>query len=501
MSRGLMSHQHLDQFAISESELIRSLFRESLYQAIRISWPVFADDTPVWNWHIKYLADEIQKVMTRAIQGKQKEYDLIINLPPGMTKSTIFGVIPAWVWSIWPGFRSINASYVHTLSVKSNVKTRDIIQSDWYQDAFPEVRLREDLNTKQHFGNTKNGERMAVGVGGYVTGFHGHALFWDDLLNPKEAASDTVLEETNRWMDEVYSSRMVNKMTCPIIGIQQRVHENDPTGHRMKKAAKQGSTPVKLICLPATDEYPIKPKRMRKFYVGGCLDPKRLPKAQCEAIRVDQGDYVYAGQYGQQPSPRGGGLLRVERVHKITHVPDGVKFSRIVRFWDKAGSKRKTSAWTVGVKMALREEQAYFHGTPTIKRTYYILGVERFREEAAKREQIILNTAQDDGVKVQVRIEQEPGSGGLESAENTIQNLLGYDVAAVLPRGDKIQRADRLAVAVNNGYVFIVDGPNTEDLLSEWRYFPNSTYKDCTDASSGAFKELSEQPEQAGLLS
>ena len=45
---------------------------------------------------------------------------------------------------------------------------------------------------------------------------------------------------------------------------------------------------------------------------------------------------------------------------------------------------------------------------------------------ALKREQVILETAELDGPDVHIWVEQEPGSGGKESAEATIRMLAGY---------------------------------------------------------------------------
>jgi len=62
-----------------------------------------------------------------------------------------------------------------------------------------------------------------------------------------------------------------------------------------------------------------------------------------------------------------------------------------------------------------------------------------------KRERkIIKQVAVGDGSDVIIYIEQEPGSGGKESADNTIRNLAGFKCIADRPTGDKIKRADVL---------------------------------------------------------
>jgi predicted phage terminase large subunit-like protein len=90
-----------------------------------------------------------------------------------------------------------------------------------------------------------------------------------------------------------------------------------------------------------------------------------------------------------------------------------------------------------------------------------------------------------------VFVEQEPGSGGKESAEATIRNLAGYNVYADRPTGDKVSRADPLSVQVNNGNVQIIAAEWNYAYIEELRNFPLGHYKDQVDASSGSFAHLS----------
>jgi predicted phage terminase large subunit-like protein len=86
--------------------------------------------------------------------------------------------------------------------------------------------------------------------------------------------------------------------------------------------------------------------------------------------------------------------------------------------------------------------------------------------------------------------EQEPGSGGKESAEATIRNLAGFVSMADRPVGDKVYRADPYSVQVNNGNVYVLRAAWTDDFIEEHRFYPFSTYKDQVDAASGAFGRL-----------
>ena len=111
---------------------------------------------------------------------------------------------------------------------------------------------------------------------------------------------------------------------------------------------------------------------------------------------------------------------------------------------------------------------------------------------------MILQTAHNDyatytihhAPQVEVWIEQEPGSGGKESAENTIRNLAGFNVHADRPTGDKAIRAEPYAAQAEAGNVTLKRAEWTPRYLAELCSFPTGTYADQVDASSGAFNKL-----------
>ena len=116
--------------------------------------------------------------------------------------------------------------------------------------------------------------------------------------------------------------------------------------------------------------------------------------------------------------------------------------------------------------------------------------VKRGRWGTHEREKIIQETAMADGSQVEIWIEQEPGSGGKESAEGTIRNLVGFVVHAERPTGNKAFRADPYSVQVNNGAFMILTGMWNREFIEEHRFFPFSTYKDQVDSAAGAFNKL-----------
>ena len=106
--------------------------------------------------------------------------------------------------------------------------------------------------------------------------------------------------------------------------------------------------------------------------------------------------------------------------------------------------------------------------------------------------------------RYQAWIEQEPGSGGKESAENTIRNSAGYPVYADKVTGSKEMRAEPCAAQVQGGNVYLVAGNWNADFLDEHESFPNGRTKDQVDACAGAFAKLvaaTLQPRRHGMMS
>jgi len=499
LTRTRYAKQVVAQKAIENPLLIvRALNNRSFFNFFKFFWPEISSEELKVNWHIPYLCDELQKVAERVAEGLPKEYDLLINIPPGTTKTSIVMVMfPIWCWTRWFWMKFITVSYSATLSLESAEYSRDLIRSERFEMVYPELELKEDKDTKSNYRITKKvvvpgrrhrvlhgGNRFSTSVGGSLTGFHGHILLWDDPLNPHQSVSEVELVNTNRWLDQTLTTRKIDKESVPTIGIMQRLHEDDPSGHLLKKKGKA----VKHICLPGEimeDSSRVNPPELVAQYVDGLLDPERLNLTALKELEIDLGQYGYAGQIGQSPTKPTGGMFKVDRFSIVESMPNPVNVIRIVRYWDKAGTaeivktRGRGPAYTVGTKMAVLTGNRFI-----------VMDVKRGRWSSEERESIIRITAEADGREVEVWHEQEPGSGGKESAESTTRNLAGFTVQAERPVGDKVYRADPYSVQVNDGNVSLLRAPWNKEFIDEHKLFPFSTYKDQVDSAGGAFSKL-----------
>ncbi len=467
----------------TEAALVRSICRESFYAFVQEFWHVVVPETPVWNWHIKYLCDEFQKDAERVFLGLPKIHDTICNISPGTTKSTILSVMAhPWVQCRMPTARSLCGSHTQQLTFELSRKARMVERSDMYKMAFPEIQPAPDQQTKSLFMNTQGGGRMACTVGGMSPmGFHAHFQIVDDPIDPQAAISEDEIASANHWMDEVIPSRKVNKEVTIMWLIMQRLHQIDPTGHLLGK----GKENIRHINLPAEKDVRVKPAHLRRLYVDGLMDPIRLSRSMLDEARIDLGEYGYAGQYRQNPVPRGGGTFKTTYI-EIDTPPHLVakEWIALVRYWDKAGTLRG-GAYTVGLLMGKwRSQTAPEDGSED---QWWILDVVRGQWDASEREATIVQTAKIDGTRVTVGVEQEPGSGGKESAEATAARLVGYRVRIDRPTGDKQARADTWASLVNARRFKMRRSEWNHAFIDELKYFPKGQYMDQVDAGSGAF--------------
>lgn len=488
----------------------------TLRESIEYFWPEIAPAEFKPNWHIDLLSDELTQIAERVGARLPKLYDLIINIPPGTTKTTLVSVVfPIWCWSQrgWHWMRFITTSYSAGLALESADLSRDLVRSERFQLLNTRLRREEftveedlaikaDKDTKSNFKVIKRvynrpnqmpriikgGNRFSTSVGGTLTGYHGDILIVDDPVNPKSAVSDKERATANQWIDQTLSTRKTDKAITPTIMIMQRLHQDDPTGHWLSKGKKN----VRHICLPGeirNYRKQLKPVEFARHYKDDLLDPVRMPWPVLEEMEADLGQYGYAGQVGQDPTPPGGGMFKVDHFRVIEELPSKVNFLRTVRYWDKAATAG-AGAYTVGVKMSQLTDQRWV-----------VHDVVRGQWATDERERIIQSTAQADGGDVKQYVEQEPGSGGKDSAQATMTelSLQGSASGADRPTGDKTLRADTFSVQVNRGRVWLLRGEWNAKYIDEFRYFPHGTYKDQVDASSGAFKILS-GVKRAGML-
>ena len=313
----------------------------------KAAWPTIEPGSEYTSgWHLDAISDHLEAV----IEGSIKR--LIINIPPRHSKSISTAVVlPAWTWATQPSKKFLYASYSASLSIRDSTKCRRLIDSPWYQAHFGDkFHLSGDMNQKSRFENSENGIRLSTSVAGSLTGEGGDCIVLDDVNNVVEADSQKVRQGVIDWWDQAMQSRLNDPKTGAFIVIQQRVNEQDLTGHIL--ANELGNEWDHLV-LPARYEigHPTPVRSSLGFTdprteEGELLWPERFGEKELSTLERGLGSYAAAGQLQQRPSPKGSGILKSSWwvPWEKENLPDNIEY--VIQSWDTAFETKESSSFS-----------------------------------------------------------------------------------------------------------------------------------------------------------
>jgi predicted phage terminase large subunit-like protein len=270
-----------------------------LHAGSKLSW------TPAHDLICEYLMLVWQKRLLR----------LIVNCPPRFAKSSIVTILfPIWCWLQDPTLDFLCCSYEIDLSTGHNMDRKRLMDSAWFRGLFGNFfQLATDRSQAGEFSNTMGGTMMAASVNSKAQGRGGHAIIVDDALSADMAFSETFRNETNSWFTHQLPQRLNDPATSAIILVQQRLHQNDPTGYLLAQEESEWFL-LKLALIAEEDEtwvFPISGRVWRRPK-GACLDPKRWsPRVVKERQR---NRLVFASQFQQEPMANEGNIVRLNDI-------------------------------------------------------------------------------------------------------------------------------------------------------------------------------------------
>jgi predicted phage terminase large subunit-like protein len=399
-----------------------------------------------------------------------KPYDLVINVPPGSTKSTIASqMYNAWVWTVDPSQRIISSSHSAPLALSHSVKTKDIIASIKYKQLFPEIELKRDQQSKSDFRNTLGGQRFTTSTGASPTGVHAHQKILDDLIDPTSAESEADREQALNHL-KAMSSRNIDRAVTVTILIMQRLHEEDPTGVMLDQGG------VKHICLPATDTGNIQPPELAKFYHSDLfgedtttyLDYERIGPKALEEARIKLGSYGYAGQMDQRPAPEDGGMFKKDWFEIIDY-PENYEHLK----WDFVAD----TAYTEKEKNDPSGYLSYAH----YRNDFIIRAAQLDRLEFPELCKALEAFAKSNGYTRRSKIEVEPKASG-KSLVQTLKRTTRLNIKEGKPPAkDKVARAKDSSPTVEAGRVKLIRGPWNKEFIDQVCTFPNAKHDEYVD--------------------
>jgi predicted phage terminase large subunit-like protein len=463
-------------------EIERIHCAESLAEFTKRAWKHIIPDKLQWNWHLDAIAMHLEAVARGELTR------LLINIPPGTSKSTMVGVMyPAWLWGPFgqPGHRYIGAAHEQGLAVRDNRMMRALVTSEWYQSLWP-IAMTGDQNEKLYFENEARGFRQACAVAS-MTGRRGHTIAWDDPLSPEKAHSPAHRETAIRILSETVPTRLNDPARSAIIVVMQRLHEQDPSGHIISSHLG-----YEHLCLPMEFE----PARRcttslgwsdPRTQEGEILDPVRFPPETIARDKKAMGEYAWAGQMQQRPSPLGGGILKDEwwRYWRGLHPTTEYR----VIYADTAQKTKEQNDYSVFQCWGKsRHGQAILIDMIRGKWEAPELLVQA-RAFWSKHSQIA-----GMGTLRAMKVEDKASGTGL------IQTLKREGIPVIgIPRDvDKTRRALDVAPMIESGNVLLPqDHPLLSDFLAEATSFPNGAHDDMLDPMMDAVSDMLQTPAPA----
>ena len=455
----------------------------SLSVFIRQAWPVIEPNTPyVHNWHIDLIAEYLQAINDGEINR------LLINMPPRHMKSIEATVCyPVWTWTRHPEKRFIKVSYSDSLSREHNVRSRDIILSNWYQENWGSVfSLKNDVNRQNEFQNDHMGLMLSTSTGGALTGKGGDVIIIDDPQNPAMANSDAERQSTIDFFRGTLQTRLNNPRKGAFIIIMQRLHENDLSGYVLS----EGLGYIHL-CLPAeapervTVSFPKSGKTIVREE-GDIRNPGRFDKAVLSGLKKSLGSLQYAGQFQQIPAPAEGVIFKREWMNNPFQTKSLPYLSVIIQTWDMAFTKSEGSAKVAGLVLGRAGSRIYILDCINDKMNF-VESVAAVRRLSAK------------WPKARAKVVENKANGP------AIVNLLEKEIPGMVefnPKGSKDERAISVTPYFEAGNIWFPDAaeaPWVEDLIRDLLIFPKGVYKDTTDALVQGILYLMDKPMYSSL--
>ncbi|MBB7146613.1 phage terminase large subunit [Escherichia coli] len=339
-----------DDLSFPERVIIRSKSTKSFLNFTRIWFELIQGDRLLVNWHHRLMASKIDDLLA----GRLVPRNLIINIPPGGTKTEFFSIhFPAYVNALvqekrLKRFRNLNISFADTLVKRNSRRTRDIIASREYQEFWPcsfgvnqaeewEIKDERGRSIGQTVSRSSNGQ-ITGGRGGYYGPEFSGMVMLDDYNKPVDMLSESRRKSANTLLVNTIRSRRGDKSKehpTPFVSIQQRLHTDDATGFML--AGGMG-VPFYHVAIPAMiDEKYIQSldepwrslcwetvKDTDSVVVGGVRYWSYWPQMEDvnDLLQLWEKDrYTFLSQYQQNPMALTGGIIDTSWFRTYTTLP------------------------------------------------------------------------------------------------------------------------------------------------------------------------------------
>ena len=420
-------------------------------------WQASTGFTPAQ--HQERICQEVQAFLEDCWSRPAHEHDtlrvLVINLPPGAGKSTITsGKLPSWILGTRPHERIGLVSAKGDLADLFELVTKsDIEQGDLYQACFPTDAAKPDKTRAWARGKlfVQGLPRQEItpsisasGLFGSILGKRFSTIILDDPQDQESAATPEMRDKTWRFIDGTVLSRGIPG--CPVILIQQRLHEDDVSG-RMIQHYQPHVIEIPALNPDGTSYWPGR-------YSAKFLEQKR---------RADP--HLFEAWYQQNPGKGDGDIFKREHFRTYEGQPPA---GQRIQSWDTAQKANQRNDLTAFVDAII---------TPTSD--VYLVDFDWRRVEFPALIQWMQATA--NAARPHLVLVEDKSSG--TSAIQVLRETTSLPIEGVMPETDKIARARGSTGWLSAGKIYF---PAHHPKIAEFQQFllgfPLATHDDPVDA-------------------
>jgi len=367
------------------------------------------------------------------------------------------------------------------LATLHSMERRRVLESEWYQEHYGNFHFTQ--LTQQQYENDCGGRMVATSTGATATGKGFHVLILDDLLNPKKAESEAERLTALNYFDKTLRSRLSDQITGAIIVIEQRLHEQDLTGHLLTIEPNVWEH-IKIPMIAEEDEtwtFPIS-SRIHRRKKGELLWPERFPKWVCDSLQVGMGSRAWSSQYQQRPSPAEGVIFNPTHWRYFVLNPK--------RAHDEVRSAPKFEDGAISVDCAFKEskdtDNVAIQGFGFAGIRNYLIKKDTKRRGYAATKMAIREMKKwfdDHGIPCNYCLIEDKANGSAVIEEFTRDDYLGMTILPIEPAGGKIARAWAAQPEQEVGHCYVAeDDPETPKFIGDCAKFPAVEKDDDVDA-------------------
>ena len=412
---------------------------------------------------------KLSKIFEDVIAGKKKR--VIINIAPRHGKSEFSSYLfPAYFLGKYPEKKIIMGTHTAGLSEDFGRRVRNLIESEEYQELYPDTRIADDQKAAGKWSTGAGGQYYAAGVGGALAGRGADLFVIDDPHSEQDVKSNSRLAFDTAW--SWFQTGPLQRLMPggAIIVIMTRWSLLDLTGRLIDYQTRNpDAEPWEIVELPAILNSDTENEKS--------LWPEQWPLEQLKKVKASLDPRYWNAQYMQNPTSENSAIIS-RRDWRIWENDNPPVCEYVIQSWDTAFETKNNSDYSACTTWGIfyNEEE---NDSPQL----ILLDAFKDRMAFPELKQVALKHYK----------EWEPDAFIVEkkaAGAPLIQELraMGIPVQEFSPsRGnDKNVRLNAVADLFTSGKVWAPDTRWAREVIEEVAAFPVGEHDDFVDTTSQA---------------